>query len=558
MRLVPLSLIALTTLTACGGGGSSDSNTIAATVNAGSDQQIIEKSEFTVSAKGSPADGTFTWERVSGPAVEGFPAEGAEQTITAPDIKLNSELVLKVNYQTDDGQLVSDQVSIFITSNNQLPVAVITQTAPEELPSKYNDVITLSGEESADIDENGTVDSYLWTQLDGPDLTADNYNNQTISFTHPLLESNTAMTWRLTVTDDEGGSASTEASFTLNKTVEVIIADAGVDQQVIEFDTVTLDASNSEIVTATKSCFWQQLTGETVTLANQNQCITTFVAPDVDTDSELSFEVTVTDSKSRSDTDTVIIDISPKPLGLINDTGMSDCYNNSQKINCDSEDFPSQDADVGRDSVANQLDKVGQGDLAFDFTKMNEFADELPDDATSFSCVRDNVTGLIWEVKEASSTLPPSTADRAATNHYSWYLNGSSGVQTGSVQGAAGSTCPSTSDCGLQTYINDVNSSDFCGGTNWRVPTYTELLGLLDYAKQGESTLLNTDFFPNQPSDTQLSTSSSSFMPYWTSQTAADGTSLSQAYIIDMSSANDLAYPKSNTAFVRLVRTPGE
>ena len=112
MRLVPLSLIALTTLTACGGGGSSDSNTIAATVNAGSDQQIIEKSEFTVSAKGSPADGTFTWERVSGPAVEGFPAEGAEQTITAPDIKLNSELVLKVNYQTDDGQLVSDQVSI--------------------------------------------------------------------------------------------------------------------------------------------------------------------------------------------------------------------------------------------------------------------------------------------------------------------------------------------------------------------------------------------------------------------------------------------------------------
>ena len=558
MRLVPLTLVALTTLTACGGGGgSSDSNPVAATVNAGSDQQIIEKSEFTVSAQGSPADGTFTWERVSGPALEGFPAEGAEQTITAPDIKLDSELVLKVNYQTD-GQLVSDQVSIFITSNNQLPVAVITQTAPEELPSQYNDVITLSGEESADIDENGSVDSYLWTQLDGPDLTADSYNNQTISFTHPLLESNTAMTWRLTVTDDEGGSASTEASFTLNKTVEVIIADAGEDQQVIEFDTVTLDASNSEIVTATKSCFWEQLTGETVTLANQNQCITTFVAPDVDTDSELSFEVTVTDSKSRSDTDTVIIDISPKPLGLINDTGMSDCYNNSQKINCDSEDFPSQDADVGRDSVANQLDKVGQGDLAFDFTKMNGFADELPDDATSFSCVRDNVTGLIWEVKEASSTLPPSTADRAATNHYTWYLNGSSGVQTGSVQGAASSTCPSTSDCGLQTYINDVNSNDFCGGTNWRVPTYTELLGLLDYAKQGESTLLNSDFFPNQPSDTQLSTGSSSFMPYWTSQTAADGTSLSQAYIIDMSSANDLAYPKSNTAFVRLVRTPGE
>ncbi len=44
-------------------------------------------------------------------------------------------------------------------------------------------------------------------------------------------------------------------------------------------------------------------------------------------------------------------------------------------------------------------------------------------------------------------------------------------------------------------------------------------------------------------------------LPYWTSQTAADGTSLSQAYIIDMSDGNDLAYPKENTAYVRLVRS---
>jgi len=88
MRRVPLLAIVITTLTACGGGGGSDSDntSTAATVNAGADQQILEKSEFTVVAKGSPADGTFTWQRVSGPAIEGFPADGAEQSLTAPDI----------------------------------------------------------------------------------------------------------------------------------------------------------------------------------------------------------------------------------------------------------------------------------------------------------------------------------------------------------------------------------------------------------------------------------------------------------------------------------------
>ena len=44
-------------------------------------------------------------------------------------------------------------------------------------------------------------------------------------------------------------------------------------------------------------------------------------------------------------------------------------------------------------------------------------------------------------------------------------------------------------------------------------------------------------------------------LPYWTSQTAADGTSLSQAYIIDMSNGNDLAYPKEKYAYLRLVRS---
>ncbi|KKM24696.1 hypothetical protein LCGC14_1602480, partial [marine sediment metagenome] len=93
----------------------------------------------------------------------------------------------------------------------------------------------------------------------------------------------------------------------------------------------------------------------------------------------------------------------------------------------------------------------------------------------------------------------------------------------------------------------------YCGGSNWRVPTYTELLTLLNYGKHGQSILLDENYFPNTPNSNLLADG----LIYWTSQTAVDGTSLSQAYIFDMSDGNDLAYPKSNTAFVRLVRTAG-
>lgn len=543
--LIPLISCGL--LSACGGGGGDSDNTVVETsVNAGADLQIIEKSEFTITAQGSPADGTFSWQQVSGPSIEGFPLEGAEQTLTAPDVKTDSEIILRVSYQSTGSSAVSDDISISVSSNNQLPLAVVTQTSPETLPSVYKDTVTLSALESSDPDDNGQIDSYLWQLLSGPDLDIESFNESTLSFSHPLLESNVNLSWQLTVTDDEGGEASTQYSMTLNKTNELVDANAGADQNVEEFEQVTLDATNSETVTDTYKCEWQQLTGNSETLSNSDQCITTFFASDVDTESTLSFEVTVTDSKGRTDTDSLFVDVSPKALGFINDSGVGECYNNTQRINCESDDFPAQDAELGRDSYANRLDKVGKGNLAFDYTKLNQFADEVGDDSSDFTCIRDNVTGLVWEVKSVASGTVPNTSLRDGQNHYFWDVGNTTFTDTST----ANSTCPDNTSCGVQSYINEVNDLDFCGGTNWRLPTYTELLGLIDYGKQGQSILIDEAFFPNMPSESALG-----HLRYWTSQTAADGTSLSQAYIIDMSDGNDLAYPKENTAYVRLVRS---
>ena len=89
-----------------------------------------------------------------------------------------------------------------MSSNNQLPLAVVTQTSPETLPSVYKDTVTLSALESSDPDDNGQIDSYLWQLLSGPDLDIESFNESTLSFSHTLLERNVKLSCQLTVTDD--------------------------------------------------------------------------------------------------------------------------------------------------------------------------------------------------------------------------------------------------------------------------------------------------------------------------------------------------------------------
>ncbi|MBQ4838341.1 MULTISPECIES: DUF1566 domain-containing protein [Pseudoalteromonas] len=521
-----------TVLSGCGGSGGSNEEVVRASVNAGQDVTVIEKNEFTLKAAASPTGGTFNWQVTSGPSFDGFPQTGEELTVTAPDVKGNSLAVLKVDYLAPNGELVSDTLNVNITSNNQLPVAVVKQTAPEE-SSKYQDTIVLSASESSDPDENGQVVGYKWQLISGPsNISVEDTGKVTLSFVHPLLAETQTAVWRLTVTDDEGGSTTTDISVALAKNDEVVLAEAGEDQQVLEFDTVTLDATKSVTVDGQYTCNWQQSsTGSAITLANNTECKTTFQAPDKEQNTFATFKVTVTDSANRSGDDEVRIDILPKPLSNLNDSGSSTCYNNSTAISCGDSSFPRQDAELGRDSVAQVISKEGSGNLAFDFTKLDADGKELQDDAPTFSCVRDNITGLVWEVKDQTAT-----SIRYAQNHYTWTFN----------TNVAG---------GIQAFINSVNglAGGYCGGNTWRLPSYTELMSIVDFGRNSVH-VLDPAFFPNMPDE-----AIQGHLYYWTNQTAVGGTdgldaNLTRAYVIDMITGNDVPRAKAQTAYVRLVR----
>ncbi len=64
-------------------------------------------------------------------------------------------------------------------------------------------------------DTDGTIVSYSWTQVSGLTVTLSTANQATTSLVAPDVAANTALVFRLTVTDDEGATASDEVTVTV-------------------------------------------------------------------------------------------------------------------------------------------------------------------------------------------------------------------------------------------------------------------------------------------------------------------------------------------------------
>jgi hypothetical protein len=92
------------------------------------------------------------------------------------------------------------------------------------------------------------------------------------------------------------------------------VADAGPDQSVDEFDTVTLDGSGSSDPKDPKggslSYLWEQTAGTAVVLSDEQSAQPTFTAPDVGPDgATLTFKLMVTDDNSLESVDTMDVTV---------------------------------------------------------------------------------------------------------------------------------------------------------------------------------------------------------------------------------------------------------
>jgi hypothetical protein len=116
--------------------------------------------------------------------------------------------------------------------------------------------------------------------------------------------------------------------------------------------------------------------------------------------------------------------------------------------------------------------------------KISESGELLKENSKEWSCVLDQSTDLIWEVK---SNLPGL---RFKDNTYTWFDQ-----KTGVENGEFSKNCNWQDSCNSKKYIAKLKERNVCNQNNWRLPTEKELNSLIIYGD--DEPLINSRFFPN-------------------------------------------------------------
>ena len=315
------------------------------------------------------------------------------------------------------------------------------------------------------------------------------------------------------------------------------VANAGADQTVQQREVVTLNALSSEDSDGNVvNYLWKQIAGQTVSLAAGKTAKPTFTAPDVTTKTALTFELTIKDNNNAVSKDAVTVSVLPQTVGgtgKLNDTGITKCANATQNnLSCPQAGFAGQDAEFGRD--ANQVTNNDvDGHRGFSFTKISSTGAELPASATEWSCVKDNVTGLMWEVKTDDGGLHDKDWG------YSWYEPDN--TKNGGFAGYPNNgSCGGTSQCDTYGFVQAVNATGWCGVQDWRMPSKEELRSIVSYDRSYP--VIDTAYFPNTP-----------LWYFWSASPYVNYGYL--AWFVGFSYGDDGWYYKYGAVQVRLVRS---
>jgi uncharacterized protein YcnI len=298
------------------GGSASDSVVVTVAANqapiadAGVDLRAQEGAVVNLDGSGSSEpDGealTFSWAQTTGPTVPLTAELTATPSFTAPAVTADTTLEFELTVADPHGVKGADRVQVVVTPTpNDPPVA----DAGVDLVIDEGATATLDGRGSFDPEGGALV--YAWSQVSGPTATLAQADTAQPVLTAPRVVGDTSLELELRVTDPRGSQGVDRVQVLVREALnDAPVADAGLDQDVLELSAVQLDGSGSSDPEGQALTFaWRQLEGPVVTFDDAASAMPGFTAPDVSGPTTLRFELQVTDPGGASDLDELTVTV---------------------------------------------------------------------------------------------------------------------------------------------------------------------------------------------------------------------------------------------------------
>ena len=257
----------------------------APTANAGNDKVASPDATVRLDGDGSDSDGdilTYEWSQTSGEPIT-FSKNAKNAQFTAPTTEGTLTFELAVS---DGGPVSTDSVNVIVRENLYDPVA----NAGNSQATRSGDTVRLSGSGS---DQEGDPLSYSWRKTSGPGITLSDADTRNPTFTAPDIREEAVIVLELTVSDGERTGTDT-MTITVTPTNRLPTADAGTDSEAYSGDTVMLRGSGNDPEGQSLTYSWSKVSGPSIDIQNADRPNASFVAPEVDEDTDIVLKLTVT------------------------------------------------------------------------------------------------------------------------------------------------------------------------------------------------------------------------------------------------------------------------